>query len=401
MVKSPLEFFPFHLFEKEDTKIKKSKEVQQEEEKEGMDVIKKLHDNFKRFSSAAGGKILKYKEFWEENKTAVSSFDESGDVYKMWDSEYVVGVLQLPDIALSSDELNAEIDLVDTEREKDGKLDDEEEETDDKKEEKEEIETDDKEETEEKKEEDADSNEWVRPKGYKFLFEKDKEGLDLGFDSKKEKKSKKDSSNLGFDFGDKKEESPELDLDGDSGKDELDFSNDGEVQKFFVVYDMAGDEREEIFRTNNQKVIKSFQDFFENTFKSTIKEQIQNFKSEKETKKAEAQAKAEEELKKQRKSKFEKFMKESFGEEAYERAKTLHPEWNWAEADEIEDEDLEAASNYFDDLKSVDEASHWDIYAQNLKSKYPHRKWEEDHEPEETKESEFEEEDLDENIYNY
>ena len=301
-----------YLNEKEDVKIKKDNSLQKEEEKEGMDVIKKLQDNFSRFTSAAGGKILKYKEFWEENKSVADSFDDKGAIYKMFDMDYVVGILQLPDIALSAEELNNEIELIDRKRKKEGKESDGEdnEEDDDQEveEETDEVEDEVEEETEEVEEEDADANEWIRPKGKKFIFEGDK---------KKEPK-------LGFDFNSDAEvedslELPEetedsedsLEISDESNKDSLEFSDSEETKEYFVVYNLTGDDRDEIFRTDNPKVIKLFQDFYENTFKASIKNQIQLFKTEKLEKEQEAQEKAKEELKKKRKTKFDKFIKEN------------------------------------------------------------------------------------------
>jgi len=366
------------IFEKQDPKLKKDKEVQKSEEKEGLSVIKKLESNFKKFISSTGGKILKYKEFWSANKKTAESFDDSGNIYKMWNSEYVVGVLMLPDEALSIDNLDTEIDLIDRKREKEGKNDENE-----KEKEEDEEETEDEETEDEETEEDADKNEWVRPRGTKFLLEKSELSLDFEKDEKKSK-SKKKEPKLGFDFGDKdteKDSNDSLDLDGDSSSsDDLDFSDKDENHEYFVVYNINGDNRDEIFRTDNVKVIKSFKDFYENTFKSTIREQIQKFKAEKEEKKLEQQKKAEEELKKQRKSKFDKFMKESVNDEdSYENLKKKYPNWNWSEAEEISNDDLDAAAIYFDRIanKDLDEAiNHEDSY-ENLKKKYPNWNWSE------------------------
>jgi hypothetical protein len=44
-------------------------------------------------------------------------FDEGGSLYKLFDSDYVVGVLNLPDEALSEEEINAQIEEVDKEKE--------------------------------------------------------------------------------------------------------------------------------------------------------------------------------------------------------------------------------------------------------------------------------------------
>ena len=94
----------FSLLEEKDEEKKKSsegdddeKKLKEEEAKEGAEAIDKLRDNLSRFETAAGGKIIKYKEFFDENQAASDEFDEEGDVYKMWDSDYVAAVLTLPD----------------------------------------------------------------------------------------------------------------------------------------------------------------------------------------------------------------------------------------------------------------------------------------------------------------
>ena len=69
------------------------------------------------FFSAAGDKILKYKEFWKENEECKEKFDEEGSIYKLFDSDYVAGVLNLPDKALSEEEIDAQIEEVDKEKE--------------------------------------------------------------------------------------------------------------------------------------------------------------------------------------------------------------------------------------------------------------------------------------------
>ena len=73
----------------------------QTKEKDGLAVIEKLKKNFEDFKKGAKDEILKYKEFWEENKKTKEGFTESGDVYKLFDSDYVVGVLELPVETLS------------------------------------------------------------------------------------------------------------------------------------------------------------------------------------------------------------------------------------------------------------------------------------------------------------
>ena len=133
------------------------KKLAEEDLNDGLDVIKKLQDNLERFKAAAGDKILKYKEFWEENQEATGGFDEEGELYKLWDSNYVAGVLNLPDEALTDDELNAAIedvdddsvDLEDDEKEEEGEEEEEKEEEDEDKEEEDEDKEEDEEEDDE------------------------------------------------------------------------------------------------------------------------------------------------------------------------------------------------------------------------------------------------------------
>jgi hypothetical protein len=113
---------------------------------------------------------------------------------------------------------------------------------------------------------------------------------------------------------------------------------------------MNGNDRDEVFRTDDPKVIEEFKDFFENEWKATVRNQIQQFKEAQEEKKREAETKAKEAIRQERKGKLEKFMKESVEEaSAYDRLKMQNPEWNWEEAEnEISDEDLQAAEEYYD-----------------------------------------------------
>ena len=107
----------FSLLESKKEEAVDEKKMKQEEEKEGLDVIEKLKANLERFKSAAGDKILKYKEFWKENEECKEKFDEEGSIYKLFDSDYVAGVLNLPDKALSEGEIDAQIEEVGKEKE--------------------------------------------------------------------------------------------------------------------------------------------------------------------------------------------------------------------------------------------------------------------------------------------
>ena len=82
------------LFESEETEEKSEKTDLQDKEKDALDIIKKITDDFEKFKSSAKGEISKFKEFWEENQRTKELFTETGNIYKMHDSSYVVGVLQ-------------------------------------------------------------------------------------------------------------------------------------------------------------------------------------------------------------------------------------------------------------------------------------------------------------------
>jgi hypothetical protein len=287
----------FSLLESKKEEAVDEKKMKQEEEKEGLDVIEKLKANLERFKSAAGDKILKYKEFWKENEEGKEKFDEEGSIYKLFDSDYVAGVLSLPDKALSEEEIDAQIEEVD--KEKEGE---------------EEADTDHDEETETPEEEEAESEE-TQEKEKEEGKEKhevkeslnEEEGLDLDLDL--DEKPEEEETELGGE-----EETPEFaEPEGEEGTEvegegDETFSEEPEVKEFFAVFDMSG-EREEVFRTDNPSVIKAFQDFFENSFKACMKEQILKFKQAQEDKRKEAELKAEQKRREEQKEKLDKFMK--------------------------------------------------------------------------------------------
>jgi len=285
------------------------KKMKAEEQAEGLEVIKKLQDNLERFKSAAGDKILKYKEFWKENEEAKEGFDEGGSLYKLFDSDYIAGVLNLPDEALSDEEIDAQIEEVDKEGdEKEG-------------EEHEEKEGEEKE--EEEKEEEPEEEEEEKEAVKESLNEE--EGLDLNLDD--EKPEEETGLELGGDteLGEPEEapelggeETPELgepegeeiegeEIEGEEG--EEGFESEPETREFFAVFDISGSEREEVFRTDSPTVIKQFNDFFENSFKASMKEQILKFKQAQDDKRAEAELKAKEKQREEQKGKLDQFMK--------------------------------------------------------------------------------------------
>jgi hypothetical protein len=386
----------------------KDKKIRDEEEKEGLSIIKKLQSNLKKFQKFADNEILKYKKFWDENQEISSEFDSEGSIYKLWDTDYIAGVLQLPDEALSDEELEAEIEAVDSEKE--GEDEDLEDDKDDGSEEEEKE--DDEEELEEgnafsgavKKAKDAGKKDFKfkgkkypvkeswRPEGEEFpLYEEDEEEEFPGFDpdsfGEENKKEGGDESDIEVLDGEAIEAEDDLSIDSEDSfgddmeiedtegfgdtedieGDDLDFHSGEETSEYFVLYNMGGSEREEIFRTDSPKVIKDFIDFFENEWKADVKSQIQAFKQAQEEKKEKAEVEAKEKIRKERKSKLDQFMKESESISAYDRLKALHPDWNWAEAEnEIEEDDLKAAADAYDRRHGIEESFDEDPYDEDF-----------------------------------
>ena len=73
------------LFESEESEEKSEKSELQDKEKDALDIIKKINDDFEKSKSSAKGEISKYKEFWEE-KLGVH-FDEEQVVWEGYDEQ--------------------------------------------------------------------------------------------------------------------------------------------------------------------------------------------------------------------------------------------------------------------------------------------------------------------------
>lgn len=273
----------FSLLEKKDFSSDEKK-LKQEEEKEGIEIINKLINNLDSFKLEANDQIIKYKDFWEENKKSTESFD-GGQLYKMFDSNYIAGVLMLPDEALSDEQIEDQIKEVDQEKKEEFK--DEKDETNKSK----------RSEKQSKKEDESDKK-----------AEKEKE-------IKESLNEKDDETKIDLDLDDETSETPELDaeleLDKEKSEEIEDFNTDEKTHEYFAVFNMTGEEREEIFRTDSPTVIEKFKDFFENSFKGAMKEQIMKFKQAQEEKKKEAEIAAKEKIHQEKKVKLDKFMKES------------------------------------------------------------------------------------------
>ena len=292
---------------------KDEQKMKDEDAKEGAEVIKKLQDNLERFKSAAGDKIIKYKEFWEENKKSKESFEEQGQVYKMFDSDYVAAVLMLPDEAISDEEIDAEIEDVDNDKE-----------SPDSGEEAEETPEHEEEETPEEEEEE---HEEEKPLVKESLNEADEMDINLDFDEPSEEDPKLGAEEAPEEpAGDDPTleepavdgENPEVPTENEmpaeddaevSEDPEMDFKEEEGTSECFVVYNMSGGEREEVFRTDSTTVIEQFKDFFENAFKGSMKEQILRFKQAQDEKKKEKELEAKEKMRQAKRAKLDQFMK--------------------------------------------------------------------------------------------
>ena len=96
------------LYEIEDPKMKEEKKKNRDpraeqdekiaavEEKDALNVIKKVKDNFNRFKSAAGGKIESVARFWKQQGEAITKLQEKDSAYKiayvLYDSSYIVAL---------------------------------------------------------------------------------------------------------------------------------------------------------------------------------------------------------------------------------------------------------------------------------------------------------------------
>jgi len=269
----------FKLLESKEEKeegIDDFKDKTSESEKDGMAIIKKLQDNFKLFETAANGKILRYKEFWEDNKLMAESFEETGKIYKMFDSDYVAGVLELPDAELGEDNIDDELSEI---NESSTKLN----------------------ETEEFKGFNVND---TMPDGEK------EEETPEGEEQTEEKPEGEEQTEETPEGEEQTEETPE----GEEQTEETPEVEETPIEgvggnRFFVVFDMSKDQREEIFKSDSSSVIEAFEDFYENTFKGSIKAQILKRKEKEGEIKKKIEMKEKEKLEKQKKEKLNKFLK--------------------------------------------------------------------------------------------
>lgn len=277
----------FRLFEED------NKKELQDKEKDGLAVIDKIQKNFEDFKKSAKGEILKYKEFWEENKKAKEAVSETGEVYKLYDSDYVVGVLELPVETLSDGSIDGGFGATDEPEEEiiEGK------------------EVSEAEEGEEDLNLDLEIGDEPAPEGDADLNLSDSpssEGGDL---------ESPDATNMDAIPTETPEETPAE----DAAAPEESTPDLTAPQKYFVVYDMSGDEREEILRTGSNNVANAFAEFYNDVFKGTMKSVILQYKEQKEAEKAEAEKKEKQKVQKDKQSKLSKFLGNSSSEKKEEK----------------------------------------------------------------------------------
>lgn len=288
----------------------------QTKEKDGLAVIEKLKKNFEDFKKGAKDEILKYKEFWEENKKTKEGFTESGEVYKLFDSDYVVGVLELPVETLSDGSIDGGFGATDEPEEEiiEGpEIGSEEtiEET--------------PEGTEETKEDFYEEQQV--PNKVTEAEETGDDLKDLGAENPAEEAPVEEEP---VEEPDNAVEIPELpDAPGEETGDDLGMDEPTDEmpaeepmtsepapdltapQTYFVVYDISGDEREEIFRCGSNNVVNAFKSFYNDTFKGSMKNAILKYKQAKELEKKEAEKAEKQKVETSKDSKLKKFLGES------------------------------------------------------------------------------------------
>ena len=317
----------FSLFEEEkEEKAGTDKKTLQSKEQDGLSIIDKITKNFEDFKKDSKGEILRFKEFWEENQQNKKQFTEPGDVYKLFNSDYVVGVLELPVKTLSDGSVEGGLGATDEPEEEiiEGK----------------EIQPKPIEET------------TMPPVSLPTTVSEAEEGEDLDLDL-----------NLGDETGETPIEQPteqpaeETPIEEPAGSPVEDPMNEPEEPQkdltapgtYLVVYDMAGGEREEIFRCGSNNVVKAFNAFYNDIFKGSMKNAIADYKQQKEQEKVEAEKseKARKETEKQ--SKVKKFLSEAI-EDDEDFDKLNEPD----DYDDVEDElNKDGWDEWLDEVENI------------------------------------------------
>lgn len=260
----------FHLFEElKEEGEQETKELVQNQEETGNAVVEKAKENFTRFEKDAKGYVARYKEFWNENEAVRTQFGEGAKVYKMFDSNYVVALMTLPDEALEPEKIDNELEAVPDEENKED---------------------------------------------LKEAFEPDEEEKDIESSEKPEETSEpftpEDPATQGPTAGGPDPLKPQPEFEEHPEEEVLD--TPGEPKMCLIVYEVSNEQRDEVFRTSVNSVMHAFEEFYENTFKGAMKAIIAKAKEKLEGVKKEAEVKAKEEEMTAKKAKVDKFLKESF-----------------------------------------------------------------------------------------
>lgn len=285
----------FSLFEEEEAGT--DKETLKSKEQDALKIIDKVTKDFEDFKKDSGGEILRFKEFWEENQQNKKQFTEPGDVYKLFGSDYVVGVLELPVKTLTDGSIEGGL----------GATDEPEEEI---------IEGKEVGQKTEFFEEQMVPNpvsgsptvptvtneaETKTPTEASVEEPKGQDNSDLHFDD-----------NTGSPAEVPSEEAPQEEAPMEEPTPVEEQTRDLTApQQYLVVYDLASGEKEEIFRCGSNNAVKAFTAFYNDIFKGSMKSAIANYKKQKEEEKIEVEKveKAKKETEKQ--NKVKKFLGES------------------------------------------------------------------------------------------
>ncbi len=298
----------FSLFEEEEAGT--DKETLKSKEQDALKIVDKIVKDFEDFKKDSGGEILRYKEFWEENQQNKKQFTEPGDVYKLFGSDYVVGVLELPVKTLSDGSIEGGLGATDEPEEEiiEGK----------------EIEP----EQEFYEEQSISGTSESTP--VTEAEEGDDLDLDLNLDDKtpteKTEKQPEETDDLDLSFDDNTDSPAEIPGD-ETSKEEVPVEEPMPVEEptkdltapqiYLVVYDLTSGEREEIFRCGSNNAVKAFNAFYNDTFKGSMKAAIANYKKQKEEEKLEAEKAEKKKAETEKQNKVQKFLGESL-DEGYE-----------------------------------------------------------------------------------
>jgi hypothetical protein len=320
----------FKLFEEEEKEEKPAtdKEVLKSKEKDALAIVNKVTKDFEDFKKDAKGEILKYKEFWEENQQSKKQFTEPGDVYKLFGSDYVVGVLQLPVKTLSDGSVEGGLGASD------------------------------------EPEEEIIEGKEIEPK--EDFYEEAQVPTTPAPAPMTEAEESKESPDVDLDLGsndfasEEPTEAPNEKPDETPTEEPVDEPTEEpmpaeepkasltEPQIYLVVYDLNSGEREEIFRCGSNNVVKAFKAFYNDTFKGAMKTAIADYKQQKEEEKTEAEKSEKQKKETEKQNKVKKFLGERMVEDEQIDGPLNHN-------DNVSNDDVTLPEDSFDDEEELDE----------------------------------------------